>query len=462
MRYVSTRGGISPLSFKEAVLSGLAEDGGLIVPERVPRLSDSEVESLRPLPYQDLAFRVFRLFVDDIPEEDLKILVARSYGTFTHPDITPVVRKGAFWILELFHGPTLAFKDVALQFLGNLFEYLLSERGERMNILGATSGDTGSAAIYGVRGRRNLAIFILHPHGRVSPVQALQMTTVTDPNVFNLAIEGTFDDCQAIVKRLFADLEFKRRYRLGAVNSINWARVLAQIVYYLWAYFRVSEAEGAERVRFSVPTGNFGDIFAGYLARRMLGDRVERLILATNENDILTRFVTRGDYSVRQVVPTISPSMDIQVASNFERYLYYLWGEDAGRVREAMERFAEEKRLSFSEEDLARVRRDFLSASVSQEETLRTIREFYQETGYILDPHTAVGVRAAREFPSDLPTICLATAHPAKFPEAVSRALGFPPPVPEPLRDLESRPRRVVILPAEVEAVRRFISEHAL
>ncbi|QJA05813.1 threonine synthase [Thermosulfurimonas marina] len=462
MRYLSTRGGISPLPFTATVLEGLAPDGGLIVPEKIPELSEADLRRLRGLSYQDLAYEVFRLFADDLPESELRLLVDRSYATFTHPDITPVVKKGRVWILELFHGPTLAFKDVALQFLGNLFEYLLLTRGEYMNILGATSGDTGSAAIYGVRGKRNLAIFILHPHGRVSPVQALQMTTVTDPNVFNLALEGTFDDCQAIVKQLFGDLEFKRRYRLGAVNSINWARVMAQIVYYLWAYFRVSEAEGAEEVRFSVPTGNFGDIFAGYLARRMLGGRIERLILATNENDILTRFVNRGDYSVREVIPTLSPSMDIQVASNFERYLYYLFGEDPERVREAMVRFAEEGRLRFSEEEIRRVQRDFLSASVTQKETLETIRDFYQETGYILDPHTAVGVRAALEFLEARPMICLATAHPAKFPEAVSRALGFEPPIPEALKGLSERPRRVVILPADPAAVRRFIEENAL
>ncbi|WP_068671672.1 threonine synthase [Thermosulfurimonas dismutans] len=462
MRYISTRGGIAPLSFKETVLTGLAEDGGLILPERIPVLSAEEKKALRDLPYQDLAFKVFQYFVTDIPEEDLQRLVNKAYATFTHPDITPVVKKGPVWILELFHGPTLAFKDVALQFLGHLFEYLLSERGEKMNILGATSGDTGSAAIYGVRGKKNLAIFILHPHGRVSPVQALQMTTVTDPNVFNLAIKGTFDDCQAIVKLLFSDLEFKHRYRLGAVNSINWARVLAQVVYYLFAYFRVTEVEGIEEVRFSVPTGNFGDIFAGYVARRMLSGGIERLVLATNENDILTRFVNHGDYSLREVVPTISPSMDIQVASNFERYLYYLYGENPIRVREAMSRFAEEKRLVFSEEELSRVRADFLSLSVSQEETLRTIREFYEETSYILDPHTAVGVRAGLAFRDERPMICLATAHPAKFPEAVSRALGFEPPIPEPLQGLSEKPRKVVLLPADPQVVRRFIEENAI
>ncbi len=462
MRYISTRGGISPITFKETVLEGLAPDGGLILPEDLPRLSSEEVASLKGLPYPDLALEVFRRFIDDLPLEDLKGLVEKAYASFTHPEVTPVVKKGPLWILELFHGPTLAFKDVALQFLGHLFEYLLLERGEKMNILGATSGDTGSAAIYGVRGKKNLAIFILHPHGRVSPIQALQMTTVTDPNVFNIAIEGTFDDCQAIVKQLFSDLEFKKRYRLGAVNSINWARVLAQVVYYLYAYFRVQEAEGVSEVRFSVPTGNFGDIFAGYLAKRLLPEGIERLVLATNENDILTRFVNQGDYSVREVVPTISPSMDIQIASNFERYLYYLWDEDPERVRQAMEQFSKTGRLLFSPQERARVQRDFLSLSVTQEETLATIRRFYEETGYILDPHTAVGVCAGLHFKDHLPIICLATAHPAKFPEAVRRALGFEPPVPEPLQGLAEKPKKVVILPADPQAVRQFIEENAI
>ncbi len=462
MRYLSTRGGIEPISFKETVLMGLAEDGGLILPEEIPIPDEEKLSFWRHLSYPELAFEVLGLFADDIPAETLRTLIERAYASFTHPEICPVVKKNGVFILELFHGPTLAFKDVALQLLGHLFEYLLTERGLRMNIVGATSGDTGSAAIYGVRGRRNINIFILFPHGRVSPVQALQMTTVPDENVFCLAIEGTFDDCQAIVKALFADLEFKRRYALGAVNSINWARVLAQVVYYIWAYFRVSESTGASQVRFSVPTGNFGDIFAGYVARRMLGSRIERLVLATNENDILTRFVRRGDYSLGRVTPTISPSMDIQVASNFERYLYYLYGENPALVREAMERFREEGRLSFSEEEVARVQEDFLSVSVNQQETIETIRSFYEETGYVLDPHTAVGVRAGLYFQNELPMICLATAHPAKFPEAVSQAIGREPERPPALQDLEKMPRREVILPAEVEVVRRFVAQNAL
>ena len=463
MRYLSTRGGIKPIPFKETVLMGLAEDGGLILPEAIPRVKEEDLARWQKLPYPELAFEVMRLFIDDIPREDLKDLIQRAYASFAHPEVCPVVKKGPVWILELFHGPTLAFKDVALQFLGNLFEYLLLEKGAKLNILGATSGDTGSAAIYGVKGRKNIKIFILFPHGRVSPVQALQMTTVPDENVFCLAIEGTFDDCQALVKGIFGDLEFKRRYHLGAVNSINWARVLAQVVYYIWAYFRVSEAEGTPQVRFSVPTGNFGDIFAGYIARRMLGrERIERLILATNENDILTRFVNQGDYSLGQVTPTISPSMDIQIASNFERYLYYLYGEDPARVKEAMAEFSRTGRLSFSAEEITRVQEDFFSLSVSQEETLAMIAGFYRETGYILDPHTAVGVKAGLHFRNGLPMICLATAHPAKFPEAVRQAIGREPDRPKALEGLEKRPRREKILPASLEKVKAFLAEKAL
>ncbi len=462
MRYLSTRGGIRPIPFKETVLMGLAEDGGLILPEAIPEIEERVLASWRALSYPELALEVIGLFADDLPREDLKDLIFRAYKAFSHPEICPVVKKGPVWILELFHGPTLAFKDVALQFLGNLFEYLLSECGLKMNILGATSGDTGSAAIYGVRGRRNINIFILHPHGRVSPVQALQMTTVTDPNVFNLAIEGTFDDCQTIVKAIFGDLEFKNRYHLGAVNSINWARVLAQVVYYIWAYFRVNEAEGVEEVRFSVPTGNFGDIFAGYIARRMLGPRIERLVLATNENDILTRFVNQGDYSLSKVTPTISPSMDIQIASNFERYLYYLFGEDTSRVKETMLRFAKEGKIKFSKGDIAKVQKDFLSLSVTQKETLDMIYRFFEDTGYVLDPHTAVGVRAGLAFLDSYPMICLATAHPAKFPKAVKKAIGKEPKRPPALQGLEDRPRRFEVLPAEVEKVKAYVAEHAL
>ncbi|MGC9017556.1 MAG: threonine synthase [Caldimicrobium sp.] len=462
MRYLSTRGGIKPISFTETVFEGLSPDGGLIVPERIPTLSQEERKKWQNLTYYELAFEIVKLFVDDIPEEDLKILLQRSYATFRHPEITPVVKVGDIYILELFHGPTYAFKDIALQFLGNLFEYLLKKSGKKINILGATSGDTGAAAIYGVKGKENIAIFILHPYQRVSPIQALMMTTVLEENVFNLAIEGTFDDCQRIVKNLFMDLPLKKKYRLTAINSINFARILAQIVYYIYSYFRVSEREGVEEVRFSVPTGNFGNIFAGYLAKKILGYGIERLVLATNENDILTRFVNYGDYSQREVVPTISPAMDIQVASNFERYLYYFYGEDPEKTSKIMQSFLKEGKIIFSKEEIKRVQRDFLSRSVTQEETYETIKEVYEKWGYLLDPHTAIGVKAGLTFKKELPMICLATAHPAKFIEVVSKALGKDFEIPEEIKALFSKPQKFEILPAEEKAVRRYLEERAI
>lgn len=460
MKYISTRGQIAPIGFKDAIMMGLATDGGLLLPERIPSLRRQTLDAWQELPYRELAFQVMSLFATDIPEDDLRRLIYTSYDSFDNKEITPLVRENGVYILELFHGPTLAFKDVALQFLGNLFEYLLKERGERMNIVGATSGDTGSAAIRGVRGKENINIFILHPHLKTSPIQALQMTTVLDENVHNIAVKGTFDDCQNIVKALFNDLTFKEKYALGAVNSINWARVLAQVVYYFYAWFRVNEAGGSDVV-FSVPTGNFGDIFAGYVAKRM-GLPIKKLILATNENNILTRFITEGDYSVGEVLPTLSPSMDIQVASNFERYLFYLFDEDPGRVRDAFTRFAGSGRMEFTPAELARVREEFASRTVNTEETLDTIAAFHRGTGYLLDPHTAVGVKAALECVKEGETpVCLATAHPAKFGEAVERATGITPPFPPALSGIEGLPTRCEVMEAELEKVKAFIEEKA-
>jgi threonine synthase len=456
MRYISTRGGIQPISFKDAVMMGLATDGGLLLPESYPYVSGEMLESWRGLSYPQLAFQVISPFVGDIPADVLRGLIDRSYATFTHPEVAPVVHQDGVYILELFHGVTLAFKDVALQFLGNLFEQILAERGERINIVGATSGDTGSAAIHGLRGKKGITIFILHPQGKTSPVQALQMTTVTDANVHNIAIHGTFDDCQDMVKALFNDLDFKEKYSLGAVNSINWARVLAQVVYYFWAWLRVTDS-GPKPVSFSVPTGNFGDIFAGYVAARM-GLPVEKLLLATNENNILTRFINRGDYSLSGVVATVSPSMDIQVASNFERYLYHLYQERPEKVRAAFAELREQGSISFSEAEMQRVRADFCSASVNQAQTLETIAGFYRETGYLLDPHSAVGVCAARELlPADTARVCLATAHPAKFGEAVEKATGSQAPLPEAIAALAGMPTRCAEMDADLEQVREFI-----
>jgi threonine synthase len=462
MKYLSTRGGVKGLSFKEAVMMGLADDGGLLLPAAIPTLTPGDLDVLAKLAYPELAFQVISHFTTDIPSADLKTLIERSYASFDHPEVTPVVHQDGVYILELFHGPTLAFKDVALQLLGNLFEYLLAERGEHMNIIGATSGDTGSAAIYGVRGKKNINIFILHPHGKVSPIQELQMTTVTDANVFNLAIEGTFDDGQRIVKEIFGDLAFKARYALGAVNSINWARVLAQVVYYFQAWTEIRRKTGCNELYFSVPTGNFGDIFAGYVAKRM-GLPIRRLILATNENNILSRFVRDGDYSVGGVVPTLSPSMDIQVASNFERYLYFLFDENPEKVREAMVAFQQSGRLSFDAAKQARVAEDFLALTVDREQTIATIRDFHAATGYTLDPHTAVGVKAAKELAGgEVPVVCFATAHPAKFGEAVRQATGKDPERPAALVGIEQREKRCEVIAADTMAVKTYVEKHAL
>jgi threonine synthase len=454
MQYISTRGGIAPIDFKDAVMMGLATDGGLLLPQSIPDVS-AEIADWRELPYPELAYQVMSRFIGDIPETDLRRLIDGAYATFDHPETTPLVAANGVHILELFHGPTLAFKDVALQFLGNLFEYILAERGATLNILGATSGDTGSAAIHGVRGRDGIHIFIMHPKGRTSPTQALQMTTVLDDNVHNIAIEGTFDDGQRIMKALFADLAFKDQYRLGAVNSVNWARVLAQIVYYFYGAFRVQEATGAQRVRVTVPTGNFGDIFAGYIATRM-GAPISNLVLATNENDILARFFASGSYARGEVHKTLSPSMDIQVASNFERYLYYHVGEDPARLSALMAEFTNSAQLQVPCGESG-VDPLFLSGVGNTADTLATIRDWYEAEGYLLDPHTAVGVSVARNLPAGDPDLCLATAHPAKFSDAIRQALGDDLAHHPTLDALAGLPTRCATLPAEKAAIRQFM-----
>lgn len=454
MRYISTRGGVAPIGFAEAVMMGLATDGGLLVPASPPRLDDDTLRAWARLRFQDLALEVMTPFVGDaIPRADLADLIERSYATFSHPEVTPVVRLGDQWLLELFHGPTAAFKDVALQFLGNLFEYLLERDGGRLNIVGATSGDTGSAAIAGVRGKARIQIFILFPDGRVSPIQERQMTTVLDPNVHTIAIRGTFDDGQRIVKQLFGDLEFKRELSLGAVNSINWARILAQMVYYFYAWARVTGGDPCHRVSFAVPTGNFGDIFAGYMAKRM-GLPVERLIIATNRNDILSRFVHTGVYAAGEVYPTLSPAMDIQIASNFERYLYYLVDQDPVVVSSYLDFQGREGRMEVASHRLDRAQSHFDAVAVSDAATLAQIRETYERLGYILDPHTATGVWAAQ---GRTDVICLATAHPAKFAEAVTQAIGREAEPPPALRGLMEKETRCARLEASEAAVRAHI-----
>ncbi|MGE0621774.1 MAG: threonine synthase [Pseudomonadales bacterium] len=459
MRYISTRGRTEPMPFKDAVITGMAPDGGLLIPEALPDLR-GRLNEFRGQPFVGFAQKLIALFADDIPVVTLDALIERAYATFDHPEVVPFrALKGLagnhdVQVMELFHGPTLAFKDVALQFLGQLFEYILEERGEHLNILGATSGDTGSAAIAGVRGLPAVDVFIMFPEGRVSPLQERQMTTIPDTNVHCLAVEGSFDDCQSLMKTLFADADTKQTLSLGAVNSVNWARVLAQIVYYGYASLKFARPDP---VTFCVPTGNFGNVFAGYLAKRM-GFPIDKLVIATNDNDILARFFETGEYRRGTVHHTSSPAMDIQVASNFERYLYYYFDEDPERLRAFMTEFADTGAASVGgrpETD------EFLATAVDEATVSRTIRDVYEHNGYVVDPHTAVGLAAAERFRVPGVQICAATAHPAKFPESVNAAIGKDVahhPTLDALKDLPTRKTRV---PATTEAVRAFLDQHA-
>ena len=457
MRYLSTRGGVQGLSFEDTLIAGLAEDGGLLVPDSLPQVRD-QLPQWRNLSYQELSLEIVRSFTGGaIPEADLRGQIEQAYRSFTHPEVTPVRTLGRLHLLELFHGPTFAFKDVALQLLGHLFEHVLKKRRQPLRILGATSGDTGSAAIHGMRGHKGISVFMLHPKGRVSPVQERQMTTVLDANVHNIAVEGLFDDAQHIVKELFGDLEFKTRHHLGAVNSINWARILVQIVYYFYAWGRVSSNSG-EAVNFVVPSGNFGNVLAGHYARQM-GLPIHRLVVATNENDILHRFFSKGEYHTAGVRQTLSPSMDIQISSNFERYLFDLSGRSPKQLRRWMQDFQETGCLTIEGERLQTAQATFGSARVDEAGTLRAIRETYKEYGYLLDPHTAVGVEAAKQVDLEGPVVCLACAHPAKFSSAVHQAAGTTPEMPPPLAELENLETRCAVLPAQAGAVREYLTQ---
>ena len=446
MKYRSTRGGVSGISFTDALLMGLADDGGLLIPDHIPDVS-SRLQDWRNLNFVQVAQRLLKLFIDDLEHDDLDALTSEAFSSFDIPEVVAWRQLDQLHVLELFHGPTLAFKDVALQLLGKLFEHVLADRGERLNILGATSGDTGSAAIAGVAGMENIKIFILYPEGRISSLQELQMTTVPDANVQCISVSGTFDDCQRIMKSIFSDLDFKESYSLGAINSVNWARVLAQVIYYAYASLQKENTS----VDFVVPTGNFGNIFAGFIAKKM-GFPVGRLLVATNENDILDRFFKTGEYSLGEVFRTNSPAMDIQVASNFERFLFYYFDEDADRLRGFMEEFARSGKASV----VAPLSSDiFLSCSISQPETEETIAEINSKYGYVIDPHTAVGIRAARTIVTDDPIVCIATAHPAKFPDALGRAIGYRPSHSRlsGLSDLQERKQEVSADESEVKKI---------
>lgn len=458
MYYVSSRGSAPALDFEQVTLAGLASDGGLYVPEVWPQFSAQEIRALQGLSYAETAVAVMRPFVAGvIKDEELRTLCEEAYGRFSHDAVTPLTQlDGQHWLLELFHGPTLAFKDVALQLLGLLFEKFLSKRDTHLTIIGATSGDTGSAAIDAVAGRAKIDIFMLHPQGRVSEVQRRQMTTVRAPNVHNIAIEGSFDDAQAIVKTLFNDADFMRRHTLSAVNSINWARLMAQVVYYFYSAVRLGAPE--RQIAFSVPTGNFGDVFAGYVAAQM-GLPVAKLIIATNVNDILHRALTSGDYATAAVMPTATPSMDIQVSSNFERLLFDLSGRDGAALTAMMRGFEAERAMTIPVDMIAASKPLFISARIDGDAMAMAMRWAQQRAGQVIDPHSAIGLAAARaaHLPADIPVITLATAHPAKFPDAVERATGVRPSLPARLGGLFDRAEQFDVLAATPEAIKAYV-----
>jgi threonine synthase len=459
MRYISTRGEVAPLDFVEVMLAGLARDGGLYVPDAWPALTPATIAGFAGRPYAEVAVEVMRPFIGgSIPDADLARMAQEAYGTFRHPATVPLVQLNpGLFVLELFHGPTLAFKDLAMQLVARLMDHALRQRGERTTIVVATSGDTGGAAVEAFRGRAQVDVVVLYPHGRISEVQRRMMTTTEDSNVHAVAIEGTFDDCQALVKAMFNHHAFRDRVRLSGVNSINWARIVAQAVY----YFTAAVALGAphRKVAFTVPTGNFGDVFAGYVASKM-GLPVDRLVVATNANDILARTFASGTYEMRDVVATASPSMDIQISSNFERLLFDAYDRDAHAVRSLMGSLAQSRRFSVSAHALEKMRALFSADRADEQESAATIRAWMREASYCADPHTAVGLAVAEKETRDpsVPMVVLSTAHPAKFPDAVKAACGVEPALPDWLGDLYARPERVTVLPADQGAVERFVS----
>jgi threonine synthase len=459
--YVSTRGEAPSLGFSDALLAGLARDGGLYVPREWPTFSKKEIRALRGKSYQEIAFTVLTPFVEgDIPADKFRAMIDEAYATFRHPAIAPLVQTGPnAFVLELFHGTTLAFKDVAMQLLARLMDHALAVRGERATIVGATSGDTGGAAIDAFAGRERTDIFILFPEGKVSPVQQRQMTTSKQKNVHALAIKGNFDDCQDLVKAMFNDTKFRDRMKLSGVNSINWARIMAQIVYYFTSAVALGGPD--RKVSFTVPTGNFGDIFAGYAAKRM-GLPIDKLVIATNENDILARTLKTGRYEMKGVKATTSPSMDIQISSNFERLLFEASDRDAGAVRRAMASLKQSSAFDIEPHALKTIRKKFRAGRASEKQVAQTIKATLKDTGYLLDPHSAIGVFvAAKHEKPGSPMVTLATAHPAKFPAAVKSACGIDPALPSWLADLMQREERFDVLSSELDVVEAFIGDHS-
>jgi len=451
MKYVSTRNNSKEYKFEEVFIKGLADDGGLYVPTFLRKYTHQDLLELKNLSYNELSTKIISQFLSDfISKEDLSSLVKKSYSTFREKDVVKISSIGKLKLLELFHGPTLAFKDVAMQFIGNLYEYYLSKNDKKINIVVATSGDTGAAAINAIKGKSNLNIFVLHPNNRISSVQRKLMTTVEEKNVFNIAIDGNFDDCQNIVKSMFSDLEFSKSINMSGVNSINWARIIAQAVYYFYTYFKL----GSETVSFSVPTGNFGDVFAGYLAKKM-GLPIDKLIVATNTNDILHRAISKGDYVSKQVKETLSPSMDIQLASNFERLIYYINNSESSKTVDIMKKIKQNS-YQIEKSNLEMIQKDFLSESCNEQETLDIIKKNYEENNIILDPHTAIGVGAANKL-SFNDCVVLSTAHPCKFPDAIKNAINKYEELPQKLKHVLDKEENFEVLKNNTEEVKKFI-----
>ncbi|WP_435116096.1 threonine synthase [Candidatus Pelagibacter bacterium nBUS_49] len=454
MEYISTRNNKKTFEFKDVFIKGLADDGGLFIPQSLHKV---DINNFRGLRYNDLAKKIIYPFIGDfMTEADLNKIIDKSYSVFRKKNVVDLIKVGDRSILELFHGPTLAFKDVAMQLLGNFYEYYLNNQNEKINIVVATSGDTGAAAIDAIKGKKNINIFVLHPHNRVSTVQRKLMTTGKDKNVFNIAVNGNFDDCQNLVKTMFADKTFSNDIKMSGVNSINWARIIAQSVYYFYSYFLIED--GKRPINFSVPTGNFGDVYAGYLAKKM-GLPINKLIVATNQNDILHRAISKGSYEVENVSETLSPSMDIQVASNFERLLYDLNEGDDLQTIDAMKNIKEEEKYTINQEKLDKINVDFLSARMSEEEVLKTISKVYEKFKIVLDPHSAIGYGAFDKINLDGNNIVLATAHPCKFPDAIKKAINLNEDLPKELMFIMEEKENYNILDNDIEKIKQHIKE---
>ena len=457
MKYISTRNSKKTFSFKDVFLNALAPDGGLFVPQNIPFFSIKELNELKKLSYNDLAAKIIIKFCsEEFEENELKEIVEKSYKSFRSKETVILKKYEDIYLLELFHGPTLAFKDIALQVIGNMYEKFLLNQKNKINIVVATSGDTGSAAINAIKGRNKLNIFVLHPQNKISEVQRKLMTTVKENNVFNIAVKGNFDDCQNLVKSMFVDNEFKNKINMSGVNSINWARIISQIVYYFYAFFKIEEKE--KKINFSVPTGNFGDVYAGYISKRM-GLPINKLIVATNRNDILKRVINTGEYKIEDVVETISPSMDIQVASNFERLIFDINSNDDSNVKEKMKNLKEQKFFKIDNNQLKSIKHDFVSESLSEKETQNFIKNFYNKFNVILDPHTAVGHGVLNKISSEGINVVLATAHPCKFPEAINKAIGLKPNLPKELVYIMSAKENYDLIPNNLDKIKNHILE---